>query len=226
MNMPQDIIGHIDSLVIEKYAVLQVNDGAGWLDFCTIKDPDDVPIAARMVRNRGGINGHRTADYRIWQNGKPVYTLDQSNIEFGGVNFRLGDRLQVFRLDDVEDIETGWTTARMICTIEDARIAVERCNRLRMPDDKRHHRVVSNDGFIRLSQSTLDSLRLSGILWQADPLKFSCVEDVVTNRYDRYSARMLEGGVEWDSQIVLVLNELNADQDLRDRVLAFLALAL
>lgn len=221
-----DIIGRIDKLEIEKYSVLQVNDnnGKGWLDFSTLREPWEVDVAIQMVNNRGGVNGFRVADYRIWQNGEAIYVNDPNRFKVGDIVLVLGDVLQVRRFDDEEDIEAGWVSQRVICTIEDAKIAVERCSRFRTPECKRHYRVVSEGGAIRLSQDTYNSLRLSGIIWQADPLRLTRIVDVATDRYDRYAARIMEGGTDWDAQVP-ILDELGADQDLRDRIYSFVALS-
>jgi hypothetical protein len=223
-----EIIGRIGSLEIEKYSVLQVNDdnGKGWLDFSTLREPWEFDIAVRMVNNRGGVNDFRVADYRIWQNNEPVYVRNPNRIVADDIEFEMHDVLQVHRFDDQEDIEAGWVPQRVICTIEDAKVAVERCSRFRTPECKRHHRVLTNQGAIRLSQDSYNSLRLSGIIWQADPIRPLRITEVETDRYDRYAARIIEGGSEWDTLVVPILDELGADQDLRDRIYSFVALTI
>ena len=47
------------------YDVVQVNYGQGWLDYATIKGEEDIFFSLRLVNERGGFNGHPTADFRI-----------------------------------------------------------------------------------------------------------------------------------------------------------------
>lgn len=226
-----EIIGNITTesklIPVEKYSVLQIDDGdgRGWLDFSTLREQWELDIAVRMVDNRGGINGHRVADYRIYQRGEPIYVHTPNRIKVSGVVFEKGDIHQVHRFDDVEDIEAGWVLCRTINTIEDAQVAFERCSRLRQDDDKRHWRVVTADGKVRMSQITPNGFRLSGILWQADPLKVSQGQDVYTDRYDRFAACIMEMATEWDEQVVPILNDLRAEERLREQVYVFLALS-
>jgi hypothetical protein len=219
-----DIIGMIGQTAIEKYSVLQVNDGdsRGWLDFSTLREPWELATAIRMVDERGGVNGFRHADYRIVQRGEPVYVWE-NRIKVGDFTFQAGDRLEILRLEDEQDIAEGWQLVRPINTVADAQVALERCSRLREPDDKRHHRVTTADGAIRLGQLSRNALRLSGILWTCDPLR---LPGVASDRYDRYAARIMEMASEWDTQIVPILNELNASETLRDRIHSFLALTI
>jgi hypothetical protein len=219
-----EILASHEGTLIEKYSVLQVSDdgGATWNDFSTIREPDEALIAIRMVQGRGGIYGHRTADYRIRQRGKIICTYSPNQFQVDGVTLDTSDLLQVHRLDDAEDIAAGWVQSRTICTIEDARVAVERCSRFRDEQAIRHWRIVATGGKIRLSQSTPNSLRLSGALWMANPLRSSGP----VGFYDRAAARLMESGENWDSQASPILDELNADSDLREFVFAFLALTL
>jgi hypothetical protein len=218
-----DIIGTIGGIKVEKYAVLQVNDGEGkgWLDFSTLREPWEFETAVRMVDNRGGINGFRVADYRIWQRGKPVYTHDPNRFKFNGIVLETGDILQIHRLGDEDGIDAGWITCRVIRNIEDAKIAVERCGRFRDSESLRHYRVITDQGTVKLSQMTPNGYRLSGILWTCDPLR---LPGVASDRYDQYAARIMECESEWDTQIVPILNELDASETLRDRVHSFLTL--
>jgi hypothetical protein len=75
-----DEIGQIGNVIIHKYDVLQISDngGASWLDFSALRDRDEVQIAADLISNRGGIRGHRIADYRIMSKGQVIVSRQSS----------------------------------------------------------------------------------------------------------------------------------------------------
>lgn len=227
--VPVNTIGHLANVPIQKYAVVRVSDDGGknWLDFSTIRDKSDLDIAEVLVRHRGGHYGHRIADYKIVNadGTEIISSLVEWPLKIGAVEFNLGDVLEVLRLDDEEDREAGWQEMRTIRSRDDAMTAYERCMRIWESDAKRNWRVVTSapDWTVKMVQPTLNSYRISGILWQADPLKLARKGPVPTDAYDHQAALIVDGGTEWNTRVVPVLDSLNAPQSLREQLYCIIA---
>lgn len=214
-------IGQINGQMVKVYDVLQVSDDGGfeWLDFSTIREPEEARIAGRMVVNRGGgVNGHRTADYRIVDEPRVIFHNPKGSLIHAGILFNNSNRLQVWRQDDEEDTVAGWVDTFNIVTGEDAMRALERTARFSQGEDKRQYRIVDGKGRVRFAQSNANSLRLGGILWESGHRMQPSV-------YDNVAARIINiaesCGDESQIQEILI-KEMAAHLDLRDRIETFL----
>lgn len=225
-----DIIYNFSGLKIEKYDVLQVSDDneQTWLDFCGLRDTQDAITAVAMVEQGGGINGHRKADYRIVAGSKTIYDrVRMWPIVKNGISFESTDRLEVLRLGDEEDIAAGWQHGIEIRGRKDIDTALERCSRLFLPHESgRCYRLVDKDGKVKAIQPTLNAYRISGILWKYDPLRLVDKQTTNSDAYDNYAALIADGGTEWDTRVIPVLDQLGASQDLRETLYCFIAMSL